>query len=107
MGVTSTGEPEYPTSAVGSGTSGYKRLDTGQPNSSTTTPKHKERDQVQQLILEKKKNKTIFIFVFIPISSANGLKYWRKEALLHVFMYFKYINLPLELKDLLTEMLSE
>lgn len=28
LGVTSTGEPEYPTSAVASGTSGYERLDT-------------------------------------------------------------------------------
>lgn len=29
LGVTSTGEPEYPTSAVGSGTSVHERLATG------------------------------------------------------------------------------
>lgn len=29
LGVTSTGEPEYPTSAAASGTSEHERLDTG------------------------------------------------------------------------------
>lgn len=41
LGVTSTGEPEYPTSAVGSGTSEYKQLDTGQPSKIPPLPPNK------------------------------------------------------------------